>query len=156
MDSQPFIFVPIVGIDNAPALNQLIQSGVRWIQIAGEFLQLDTPVVLKSHGQPANFIRIEPIPGIASVTVDVSGIGRNPSDLTDPLFAGFSYDGNRTPASFLVEGVGAGATSIRVADGSKYNVGDWINVSNTSINPNQYLLPLDGPGAKYQVLAIDG
>ncbi len=155
-DSNPTIYVPVPDTDNGPALRALLASGVRWIQINGEALQIDTTVSLEDDGEPANYVFIQPHPSVPYVVVDASGVGRDPADPTNPSFAAFGYEGFRVPASYLSSIVAAGAKILPVANGALYSVDDWVNVSNASTDPGVTLQPLDGPGAKYRVVAIDG
>lgn len=151
-DTTPVTYTPIVG-DNGPGIEALIESGERWIKINGSTLRLDTTVDLRDGGLPADYLIIEPADGIAKVTVNVDGIGRDPVTPSNPSYAGFGYEGNRTTASYLSSSVTAGSITLPVNSDAGYTAGDWINVSNASVVPGVTLQPLDGPGAKYKVIS---
>lgn len=154
--SSPYVFTPDPEADNGPALEALIKAGERWIQIAGDQCPIGTTVRMADNdGFPANFLVIEPAPGISKVLIDVSGVGRNPVTPSDPSYAGFDYAGKQTPAGYLTEVADANALTATVNDGSLYSVGDWIIVSDASHDPANYLLPIDGPMEVRQIIAID-
>lgn len=151
----PYLFTPVAGIDNGVQLRSIIQAGYRWIQINGSQLQLDTTVPMnKSDGTPIHGLIIEPAPGIEKVTVDPSGIGRNPNVPTDPSYAAFDYQGNVQPASYLTREAFLNQNELFVGDVSKYTNGDWIVISDASTNFPVMPLPLDGPMEVRQVLRV--
>lgn len=154
-DTSPTLYTPIDG-DNGPGLRALIEAGKRWIQINGATCPLKTRVDLLDGGAPADYLLIEPSAGFAKVTIDVTGIGRNSAVPTDPSYAGFEYNGNFRPAGFLAAAAAAGSRTIVVNDGSLYPDGSWIFLSDASTNPSAYLLPLDGPMERRQVVARAG
>ena len=155
--SAPILFTPNPSTDNGPALTALLIAGERWIQIAGDSCPIGTTVVMRdNNGLPANNLVIEPAPGIESVLIDVSGIGRDPLAQSNPSYAAFEYDGNFAEASFLTAEAVSGTMICEVDDGSLYSAGDWILVSDASTDPQNYLLPIDGPMEVRQVIAING
>ena len=152
----PYSYLPSPDADNGPALRNLIATGERWIQIAGDECPIRTTVrLLDSNGKPAHGLVIEPAPGIERVRIDVSGIGRDPTAPTNPSYAGFEYSGNETPAGFLASAAIAGDSSVGVNDGTLYGVDGWIFLSAASTDPNHYLLPQDGPMEVRRVVSID-
>ncbi len=75
---------------------------------------------------------------------------------SNPSYAAFDYDGNFAEASFLAAEAVSGTSICEVDDGSLYSAGDWILVSDASTDPQNYLLPVDGPMEVRQVIAING
>lgn len=155
--SAPILFTPDPAADNGPALTALLVAGERWIQIAGDSCPIGTTVVMwDNNGLPTNNLVIEPAPGIEKVLIDVSGIGRDPVVPSNPSYAAFDYDGNFAEASFLTAVAGSGSLICEVDDGSLYTAGDWILVSDASTDPQNYLLPVDGPMEIRQIVGING
>lgn len=153
----PYVFTPSLSRDNGPQMRSILQAGYRWIQINGDKLRLDSTVPFnKSDGTPIHGLVLEPAPGIEKVTVDPTGIGRNPNVPSDPSYAAFDYQGGVTPASYLTREAFLNQNELFVGDASKYTNGDWIVISDASTNFEVMPLPLDGPMEVRQVLRVLG
>lgn len=151
----PYIFTPNADLDNGIRLRSILLAGYRWIQINGPLCPIATRVPLnKPDGTPAHDLVIEPAPGIEKVTIDPSGIGRNPNAPSDPSYAAFDYQGKVLPASYLVREAYLNQSELFVADPAKYAPGDWIVISDASTNFDAMPLPLDGPMEVRQVLRV--
>ncbi|CAJ0818875.1 right-handed parallel beta-helix repeat-containing protein [Ralstonia flaminis] len=144
--STPYIFTPSPDSDNGPQISGLLATGFRWIQIDGDTCPIGTPISLQdANKNPYDGVIIEPSPNFSTVTIDTSGIGRNLVAPTDPSYAAFEYNGNLDSAGYLTQTASADRTEIFVNDGSLYSPGDWVFISSASTDPEQYLLPVDGP-----------
>lgn len=144
--SAPYIFTPTPDSDNGPAIQSLIAAGNRWIQIDGGQCPIGTTISLQdSNKNPYHGVIIEPSPNFSTITIDTSNIGRNPAAPTDPSYAAFEYHGNLDAAGYLTQAANPDRLEIFVNDGALYSPGDWIFISDASTNPEQFLLPADGP-----------
>ena len=154
--STPYVFAPNPNADNGPGIRSALLAGYRWIQINGATCPLSTRVDLNraSDKFPYHGLVIEPAPGVSKVTINASGIGRNPSDPTDPSYAAFDYQGNVRPASYLTQIAHVNTTQIFVADPSQYTNGDWVVISDASTDFATQPLPLDGPMEVRQVIYV--
>ena len=148
------IFTPAPDADNGPALRSLLASGERHIQINGP-CRIDTKIVMADANGPYHGLVIEPVPGLEKVVIDVTGIGVDPVDPTNPSYAGFEYDGGFEAASYLVKAGFAGEHGLFVDDPSQYEAGDWVYISDNSTDPN-FLYPKDGPCEVRRVLYKTG
>lgn len=152
---KPYVFTPNPEGDNGPRLQALMKAGYRWIQINGTECPIGTTVLLNREDYwPYSGQIIEPAPGIEKVTIDASGVGRNPVEPNDPSYAAFDYEGRVLPASYLTSAAGVNQTQIFVADTSKYTNGEWIVISDASTNFPVMPLPLDGPMEVRQVIFV--
>ncbi|WP_232965750.1 hypothetical protein [Pseudomonas palleroniana] len=136
-------------------ISALLDAGYLWLQINGDICPIGTPVLLnRSDGWPYHGAIIEPAPGFEKVTIDVSGVGRNPNEPTDPSYAGIDYQGNVRPGSYLTAPAYVNTTQIFVDDTSPYTNGSWIVISDASTDFNTYPMPLDGPMEVRQVIYV--
>ncbi|ELQ09796.1 hypothetical protein A986_23160 [Pseudomonas fluorescens BRIP34879] len=151
----PYVFTPDPDADNGPQIRSILKAGYRWLQINGTECPIGTTVFLNDDDNRAyNGQLIEPAPGIEKVTVDVSGIGRNPHNPSDPSYAGIDYQGNVRPGSYLTAPAYVNTTEIFVGDTSPYTNGSWIVISDASTDFNAYPMPLDGPMEVRQVIYV--
>ncbi|WP_256347386.1 hypothetical protein [Pseudomonas sp. IPO3774] len=151
----PYVFTPNPSADNGPQLQSVMKAGYRWIQINGTDCPIGTTVLLnRDDNWPYSGQIIEPAPGIDKVTIDVSGIGRNPLDPTDPSYAAIDYQGNVRPGSYLTAPAYVNTTEISVADTTPYTNGSWIVISDASTDFATYPMPLDGPLEVRQVIYV--
>lgn len=155
--STPYVITPDPESDNGPAIISALAQGNRWIQIDGTSCPIGTRVDLNdTAGQPYHGVIIEPAPGISKVTIDSSGVGRSPTDPTNPSFAAIDYEGWVRPASYMTVAATAGANMIEVADITKYSNGQWIVISSNNTNFPVQPLPTDGPMEVRQIIARRG
>jgi len=151
----PYVFTPDPNVDNGPQIRSILLAGYRWLQINGTECPIGTTVLLnRDDNWPYSGQIIEPAPGIDKVTIDVSGIGRNPLDPTDPSYAAIDYQGNVRPGSYLTAPAYVNTTEISVADTSPYTNGSWIVISDASTDFDTYPMPLDGPMEVRQVIYV--
>jgi len=151
----PYVFTPNPSSDNGPAIQALLEAGYRWLQINGSQCPIGTPVLLnRSDMWPYSGQIIEPAPGIAKVTINCSGVGRNPAAPSDPSYAAIDYEGNVRPGSYLTAPAHINTTEIFVANPSAFTNGDWIVISDASTNFPAQPLPLDGPMEVRQVIYV--
>lgn len=150
----PFLLTPNPAADNGPAIRDALAAGRRWIQINGNTCPIGTRVDFNDPVTKAPYhnVVIEPAPGIGVVTCDVSGIGRDLSNLTNTLYSAFDYQGDVRPASYLSAASGVNTTQVYVQNASLYSPGEWVVISDMSTNPSATLLPLDGPMEVRQIL----
>jgi hypothetical protein len=154
-DSTPYIYTSSGG-DDAVAIKALIEAGERWIQCASSSLIFDTPCILTDGGVPAHGFRFEPVDGLATILINVDGIGRDPVTPSNPSYAGFEYNGGFATAGYLASPSSVGDLQITVNNGALYTVGQWVFISDASTNPGTTLQPLDGPMETRQILVIAG
>ncbi len=151
----PYVFTPNPDADNGPQIQSILKAGYRWLQINGTQCPIGTTVLLNRDDQwPYSGQIIEPAPGIDKVTIDVSGIGRNPVEPTDPSYAAFDYEGNVRAGSYLTATAYVNTTQIFVADTTPYTNGSWIVISDASTDFDTYPMPLDGPMEVRQVIYV--
>jgi hypothetical protein len=151
----PYVFTPDPENDNGPQIQSLLKAGYRWLQINGPECPIGTTVLLnRDDNWPYSGQIIEPAPGIDKVTIDVSGVGRNSEQPTDPSYAGIDYQGNVRPGSYLTAPAYVNTTQISVADTTPYTNGSWIVISDASTDFETYSMPLDGPLEVRQVIYV--
>jgi hypothetical protein len=151
----PYIFTPDPVSDNGPRISALLDAGYLWLQINGDTCPIGTTVLLnRADNWPYHGAIIEPAPSFEKVTIDVSGIGRNPQHPTDPSYAAIDYQGNVRPGSYLTAPAYVNTTEISVADTSPYTNGSWIVISDASTDFDTYPMPLDGPMEVRQVIYV--
>lgn len=151
----PYVFTPDPNADNGPQIRSIMKAGYRWLQINGTKCPIGTTVLLnRDDNWPYSGQIIEPAPGIDKVTIDCTGIGRNPESPSDPSYAAIDYEGNVRPGSYLTAIAHVNTTQIFVADTSPYINGSWIVISDASIDFNTYKMPLDGPMEVRQVIYV--
>lgn len=151
----PYVFTPDPINDNGPRISALLDAGYLWLQINGDTCPIGTTVLLnRGDGWPYHGAIIEPAPGFEKVTIDVSGVGRNPDQPSDPSYAGIDYQGNVRPGSYLTAPAYVNTTQIFVADTTPYTNGSWIVISDASTDFNTYPMPLDGPMEVRQVIYV--
>lgn len=153
----PYSITPNPTGDNGPAIRSALLAGYRWIQINGPICPISTKIDLHrpTDKYPYHGTVIEPGPGIEKVTVDSTGIGRNPNVPSDPSYAAIDYQGNVRPGSYLTSQAYVNQLEIFVGDSSVYTNGDWIVISDASTNFAAMPLPLDGPMEVRQVLFVN-
>lgn len=161
-DAEPYRFVPRgKGRDDSARLQALLDEGVRWIQVAGPDIQLDVPVLLgmPSRTDPLQMqayhgFTFEPAKGIDRVTVH-SALGYDLNNPTNPSYAVFEWNGGYLPAGRLADQAVPGDRAIRVDVPQHYQVGDYIYISDTSLNP-EWGYPVDGSLEVRQVVSLEG
>ncbi|WP_060483757.1 hypothetical protein [Pseudomonas sp. NBRC 111123] len=155
--ASPFVITPDPSEDNGPAIINALKDGYRWIQINGTSCPIGTRVDLNdTDGQPYHGVIIEPAPGISKVTIDSSGVGRSPTDPTNPSYAAIDYEGWVRPASYMTAAAPAGSYMIDVADITQYSNGQWIVISSANTDFATQSLPTDGPMEVRQIIARGG
>ncbi|MQB16491.1 hypothetical protein DXU77_15560 [Pseudomonas lactis] len=153
----PYVITPDPESDNGPAIIDALASGYRWIQINGSSCPIGTRVDLNdASGQPYDGLILEPAPGVGKVTIDSTGIGRNPEEPTDPSYAAIDYQGWVRPASFMTAEAAVGANMINVDDITQYANGQWIIISSANTDFSSMPLPTDGPMEVRQIIARRG
>ncbi|WP_213153484.1 hypothetical protein [Pseudomonas carnis] len=151
----PYVFTPDPENDNGPKIQSLLKAGYRWLQINGPECPIGTTVLLnRDDNWPYSGQIIEPAPGIDKVTIDVSGVGRNSEQPTDPSYAGIDYQGNVRPGSYLTAPAYENTTQIFVADTTPYTNGSWIVISDASTDFDTHSMPLDGPLEVRQIIYV--
>lgn len=161
-DDQPYLFVPRgKGRDDSARLQAVLDQGFRWIQFAGPDIQIDVPVLLgmPSRTDPSLMhayqgITLEPSPDLERVNIH-SNIGYDLSNPTNPSFAVFDWSGGIYVGSRLADKAVPGDRSIRVLSGQRFHIGDYIYISDTSLDP-EWGYPKDGSLEVRAVVAIDG
>jgi len=79
-------------------------------------------------------------------------IARDRAALSSPDNIAFGYELNERRASYLTQPSGVNSLEIFVADVSQYSPGDWVFISDLSINPSSNLSASDGPMEARQVI----
>ena len=153
--STPYVFTPNPNADNGPQIRSILKAGYRWLQINGAVCPIGTTVLLnREDNWPYSGQIIEPAPGIDKVTIDCSGVGRNPDQPSDPSYAAIDYQGNVRPGSYLTTPAYVNTTQIFVGDSSKFTNGEWVVISDASTDFPNMPLPLDGPMEVRQVIYV--
>lgn len=161
-EATPYLFVPRgKGQDDSARLQAILDEGFRWIQIAGPEIQIDLPVLLgkSSRTDPAQMrayhgFTLEPASGIERVTIH-SSLGYDMSNPTNPSFAVFEWHGGYVPAGRLMDQALPRDASIRVDAPHRYRAGDYIYISDTSLDPD-WGQPLDGSVEVRAVVGVKG
>jgi Galactose oxidase, central domain len=152
-DSAPVQFVASgVGVDDGPAIQQLLDQGARHVQFIGSDMEIDTPIRLASENVPYNGTILEPLPGNGAVTIHTN-IGTNPNYYPDITYTVFGYEGSFALASRTASPSASGDVEIRVEDSSWYEVGNYVAIADGATNGT---LIEDGAAESRRVVAIGG